>query len=72
MSQRARRFFANQREDAAIVMRVGMNVEQIRIDSSGQFLEGALVGSFADIDHTFEHPTYLPNSACLPHTVDST
>ena len=50
---------AHEREDAAIVMRVSMDVEEVIGDCCGKFAERMAVTTFADIDDALEHPCYL-------------
>ena len=57
--QIARRLLANESEDTAIVVFIGVDVEEVIGDCCGEFAEHMWVGTFADIDDALEHPCYL-------------
>lgn len=61
LSQGARCFFADQCEDTAVVVSVGVNVKKVVGDSRRQFVDDATVAPFTDVDDAFEHPSFVAN-----------
>lgn len=58
--------FAGQGEHAAVVIAIGVPIEEIEAAGAIEGGEAISVASFAHVDHALEHPNTLPRGQVVP------